>query len=206
MGCLLSYGCEPVSEWRSVLGSQKGALRTRRFHVCNEHAKHCLRIRARRLALALATAHHTRFDYEGVPDIDLEASSSQTWKQWTKRLSADERFSLTVWRAGAVRTETRLNHRQQNIHTECDWCDAPAATAHPCFTACPRFEQIRQQLQTEFRIPPLWWSQQPKCLTRTGWITMSAAHTRPRRVKLQIAACKLGIEIAPNTPGAPQML
>ena len=129
MGCLLSYRCEPVSEWRSVLGSQKGALRTRRFHVCNEHAKHCLRIRARRLALALATAHHTRFDYAGVPDIDLEASSSQTWKQWTKRLSADERFSLTVWRAGAVRTETRLNHRQQNIHTECDWCDAPAATA-----------------------------------------------------------------------------
>lgn len=183
---------------------------TRPFHVCNEHARHCLRIRARRLALA--TAQHSRLDYEGIPDIDLEASSAQTWKQWTKRLSADERFSLTVWRAGAVRSKTRLNFRsnQHNMHTECDWCDAPAASAHHYFTACPRFERIRQQLQTEFGIPPQWWSQQPRCLTKTGWITMSAAHTRPRRVRLQIAACKLGIEIckacAPDTPGSPQML
>ena len=127
-------------------------------------------------------------------------------------LSADERFSLTVWRAGAVRTKTRLNDRpnQHNMHTECDWCDAPAASAHHYFTACPRFERIRQELQTEFGIPPQWWSQQPRCLTKAGWITMSAAHTRPRRVKLQIAACKLGVEIckacAPDTPASPQML
>ena len=64
------------------------------------------------------------------------------------------------------------------------------------FAECPEHAPVRERLSTQFAIPAGWWLQQPRVLSKSGWITQDAGISHAQRVQRQIAACALGIAIA----------
>ena len=52
-----------------------------------EAGGHAVRVAAR--VKALETAKATRRDVEGLEDVDVEAMSTQPWKQWWRTLGPD---------------------------------------------------------------------------------------------------------------------
>ena len=182
------------------------------FTTQDQRAAHTLRTAAR--TALLATTSRRRYDREGITEADVEACSSTTWTKWLNKLDKRDRLALQIWRGGAVRTTTRLHWRPaQDPHSEtnsrCPWCSAEAASARHLFAECPRFAKLRLRLETEHQIPPHWWAAQPRCTSKTGWITHSAARCAHRRAQLQTAACTLGIAIThacapPHDGGAPR--
>jgi hypothetical protein len=181
------------------------------FSTAHTAAAHTLRLAAR--LVVLASVKRSRHDSEAVDDIDVEASSSKTWSTWVRGLSDNDRTALNIWRGGAVRTPTRRYWRPDydGPLTQCPWCSAPQASARHFFVECPRFEDDRRRLQQQHNIPPTWWANQPRCTTKTGWITHGAAPRRARRAHLQVAACTLGLAIVHASPvaggdDAPQQL
>ena len=160
--------------------------------------RHFLRIRARRLVLNMVKT--SRFDAEGISDVDLEIYSQPAWIQFRKKLSPEDQKILTIWRSGAVWTPTRRFYRpgsdQMDVRTTCQWCQAPQASARHFFAECPRFSDQRKFLEDKFNLSDLWWGRQPRCCAKTGWITFSSALDFEQRVQCAIAANMLGIFIA----------
>ncbi|CAK0848813.1 unnamed protein product, partial [Prorocentrum cordatum] len=58
----------------------------------------------------------------------------------------------------------------------------------------------RARLSAEFQIPPEWRAAQPRVTAKSGWITCSAGPSTQRRAQLQVAACRLGLEILQGLP------
>ena len=73
--------------------------------------RHALRTRARRMLLS--RINRTRFDCEGVEDIDVDCTSHKVWCDWIKLLSPPDTTALCIWRIGAIWTPTRRYHRSR---------------------------------------------------------------------------------------------
>ena len=58
------------------------------------------------------------------------------------------------------------------------------------FRRNPRLEQPPHQLRAR-----AWWGEQPRCTTKSAWITISAARSLQQRVECPVARAKLGIAI-----------
>ena len=134
---------------------------------------HLLRQRARRLVLQKVSAD--RNDREGLDCIDLEATSHKIFKQWTQSLPPREAAALCIWRSGAVWTPTRRRRRRNACLTVCPWCNCEKASARRYFADCNAFSDLRQSLQNRFNIDQPWWTRQPRCTSKSGWVTITAA-------------------------------
>ena len=141
----------------------------------------------------------TRKDAEGLQHVDVEAMSHPTWKKWIKSLDEQDRRCLRIWRGGGIHTPTRrFSGRGGQPYDEraaCRWCAHPWASARHFWQECDHFKAIRCELEVEFGISKDWWQRQPRCTSKTGWITLSAANDAAKRAGQQVAACRLGIAI-----------
>jgi hypothetical protein len=54
---------------------------------------------------------------------------------------------------------------------------------------------LRLSLQQRYNVPPLWWSQQPRVTSKSGWVTYNAAPSLATRQQFAIAANLLGIAV-----------
>ena len=58
-----------------------------------------------------------------------------------------------------------------------------------------RFKKERQRLCTAYCLKDDWWAHQPRVTSKSGWVTFDADPDPQVRVRCQIAACQLGIQI-----------
>ena len=107
---------------------------------------HALRVAAR--VLALAKVQRSRFDSEGVEQVDLEVQSS-LWKRWCRSLSPPDLTALKVWRGGAVKTHTRRWYLRDASRQGCT-CGAAEGSATHRFAECPELAPLRARLSTQF--------------------------------------------------------
>ena len=68
------------------------------FQINRTQGAHALRLAAR--FQALSAVRRSRFDSEGVANVDLDASSHQTWSSWRSTLSSQQKLLLVVFRGG----------------------------------------------------------------------------------------------------------
>mmetsp|Transcript_65060 Transcript_65060/g.212038 ORF Transcript_65060/g.212038 Transcript_65060/m.212038 type:complete len:305 (-) Transcript_65060:172-1086(-) len=142
---------------------------------------HAARVSAR--AVSLAMIPRSRRDYEGSPSIDLEAQSHALWRKWVGHLSDLQRSQLSIWRGGAVRTPTRrwaFRGRATEALQKCLFCDCVRASARHLWAECPRFNVQRQSLELEYDFHRSWWGAQPRCTSKSGWITSTSGRMPPR--------------------------
>lgn len=166
------------------------------FSADHPAGAHAARIAGR--VKALSVVRNTRYDAEGIRDVDLEAQSQPVWTRWARTLPDDGRRDLRIWRGGAVWTPTRrwsFRGQEEDERIRCCYCGFDRASARHFWTECPRFDAQRSGLEREFNIHPSWWSRQPRCTAKTGWITAAAGPTVQRRAELQVAACRLGLHV-----------
>jgi hypothetical protein len=92
-----------------ISGSHSGdfsvALQITAIHEKEDASvRHFLRSRTHRIVLNTVKA--SRFDVEGIGEVDLEIYSQPAWTQFRKNLSSEDKKILTIWRSGAVWTPT----------------------------------------------------------------------------------------------------
>eukprot|EP00930_Biecheleria_cincta_P010672 TRINITY_DN11292_c0_g1_i3.p1 TRINITY_DN11292_c0_g1~~TRINITY_DN11292_c0_g1_i3.p1 ORF type:complete len:257 (-),score=40.02 TRINITY_DN11292_c0_g1_i3:230-1000(-) len=168
-------------------------------HTCRAAARiRCLQQRV--------GARRRRFDEQGLQNADVEVLSSPLWKRWLSTLDARERGALRTWRAGALASPTRMSSQADPV---CPFCGAEWASARHCWADCKQFDKMRRSEETLFGFDSGWWSRQPPCTSKSGWITFDAAQSLEGRAKTAIAANRLGIALvielgqaAENLPGA----
>ena len=161
------------------------------FRADCDLGQHTCRVFARRAALLKCSS--TRNDVEGVDDVDVEVLSDRQWRTWKSQLSNAERHALLHWRAGVVAAPSR-QQGNPNRSTDCPNCGKDMASARHLWAECPKYNQLRAQLQQEFGLDAGWWKRQPRVTAKSGWITY-AAKTREGRLKALLAANSLGIVI-----------
>ena len=54
----------------------------------------------------------------------------------------------------------------------------------------------RAAVQEKYKLPPAWFSEQPRVTAKTGWITQAADPVLFRRCEMQQAAAELAIHVA----------
>ena len=180
---------------RALLGVAAGGDDSS-FNAATPAGQHLLRVSAR--ACALASFHPQRRDSEGLEHVDIGLLSAPSWKRFLASLPPDDAALLRVWRGGAVRTPTRRWFRRN--HSEalsvCVFCAAPRASARHLFVECPHSASMRVSLESRYGLVSEWWSQQPRCTTKSGWVVLDAAPSLQERVRCCCAASLLGIAIA----------
>ena len=116
--------------------------------------------------ILLAGVPTTCQDAEGVLQIDLKATSAPKWKQFL-RDCRPPCVELMTWRCSAVRAPTRLCCRPGRPNTD-------RGRAEPV---------------------PDWWGGQLGWTSKTGWVVVKAHPDPATRVRMQVAARILGVEI-----------
>ena len=160
------------------------------FWSGSPEAEHALRVISR--IRLLNTIQRGRNDAEGHEHIDPEVASHNTWTKWTGTLDQIQRCRLNVWRSGAISTPTRRGESK----LECNFCKAEVSpSARHYWSECAHFQNKRQELSIQFRIGQQFWTNSPRVVAKTGWITLSSAQSIGRRAELQVAACTLGLSI-----------
>ena len=174
------------------------------FDPSTAAGQHVLRLAARRLLLnTIATG---RNDREGNHLIDLAAQSDSNWRKWCNSLDDLHQCLLAIWRGGAIFTPTRRhsgaqgnNHQPRLGSTAaelcCPYCPEQLCSARHWWTNCPRFNNSRRRLCEEHELDNAWWNAAWRVTSTSGWVTTDVSRNRRTRVAMQIAACKLGIEI-----------
>ena len=165
------------------------------LNIASDKSAHALRSLARRLAIDLVSTD--RNDCEGMQNIDLEATSSRTWTRWVAVLNEEQNMHLRIYRTGAVWSQTRTQRKIGEI-PKCMWCDTQYPSFRHIWTECKRYDTVRSELQVEYGIASSWWQLQPRCTSKTGWITMTAHHCKDHRARLQVATCRLALVIIPD--------
>ena len=162
--------------------------------VQGDRVAHFLRQRARRMLLLQVP--RGRNDCEGIDNVDLEACSSAKFRRYCNSLDSRQYSALVIFRSGAISTPTRRNRPDEHSNaTSCPYCGGARASARHWFVECSRFDNTRAQLEATHSIPHDWWHAQPRCTTKSAWITMRSARTLAQRVDRLIACSKLGIAI-----------
>ncbi|CAE8610170.1 unnamed protein product [Polarella glacialis] len=163
------------------------------FDASSESGRHACRAIARVCCLMRqVSVSRPRFDTRGLESADVEVLTATEWKKWKSALSPREVGALRMWRSGAILSPTRFVKARDPT---CPFCASEWASARHLWAECPHFEDRRQQLQTEVGFDAGWWSRQPPCTSKSGWVTFDAARTRGHRVAVSIAANKLGIDV-----------
>ena len=165
------------------------------FNASTGAGQHAIRSAARISCLSrrlYVSARHTRQDDEGLNNADVEILTTATWKKWKAQLPARELGALRVWRSGATVTPTRMSKLRTS---ECPCCKAPRASTRHFWADCPALDDIRKLRQDEAGLDSSWWGHQPRCTSKSGWVTYDAAATLPARARAAVAANQLGIEV-----------
>ena len=162
------------------------------FTVDRKAGAHALRLAAR--YQCLLSVRRSRFDAEGITDVDIDASSHQTWRDWKATLDPKEKLLLSVFRGGAATSPTRRANMPFN-NTSCPFCKAENASMRHFWALCPQFRSFRQEIEASFNVAHGWWVRQPRVTAKSGWITFDADPSPAVRAMLQVAACKLGLRI-----------
>ena len=81
--------------------------------------------------------------------------------------------------------------------SKCPFSGHPRASARHFRQDCLHFHVFRREFSAEYGIPEDWWSRQPRCASKTGWVVLSAHHDMCKRTRMQIAACR------PASPSLP---
>jgi hypothetical protein len=163
-------------------------------------------------------ASKTRFDYEGMADVDVECNTSTELRRFRDGLDMPSRTAFNIWRGGAVRTPMRRwynragapptaeEEERQRLTDDpqylamrercrCRACGAMWASAAHYFVDCPELDATRRALEAEYGLDAGWWAQQPAVTTKSSWVVYQAARTRKGRLKCLLAAVQLGIAI-----------
>ena len=202
--------CLRVVSWNGsvpILDAFDNTLEHRLLQPCRERVhdrwgidptsakgQHGLRAVARLQCLRQAAT--TRNDVEGILEADVRASSHPVFVRWRASLSHFDKLLLRIFRSGAVMTPARRTR-----DASCPHCEAPNASMRHFWASCPRYAAHRDALSREYRIPPAWYLAQPRCTSKSGWITFSAAGSERRRAELQVLSCKLAVHIMQDTWG-----
>jgi len=153
---------------------------------------HALRVISRiRLFQRISGKRH---DSEGHHDVDIEAQSNHTWKQWRQSLPVDSARLLRTWRSGGLGSATRRARSVGDLL--CPLCTAALGSWRHSWQECEYFHQYRVRLSEQYSVPYAWYSQQPRITAASGWITRSAGPSIERRAMLQIMSCELAIHVA----------
>ena len=147
----------------------------------------------------LSKANKNRFDAEGLQDVDIDANSHPKWNKWIKSLTGEQKGALDVYRGGAIWTQTRRFRWSAEDPVRCCYCDAKEPSARHLWAHCPRYAQRRAEANVTYGLEEEFWTTQPKCTSKTGWITLSADANPTRRALKQIASCVLGIAMILDT-------
>lgn len=185
--------CDPRSMEEFLKNSRLFQGGRRAFCVTTERGPHLLRMASRVALLAPRLRGRKRFDEEGIQDVDVNASSDPKWLKWRRQLNDHQRQLLHIWRAGAVWTPTRRWRGEEECR--CPWCGHPHASARHFWAECEKFNGARVDLDRRFQLEPGWWQLQPRVTSKTGWITKTASTDFQTRVRMQMAACQLGVAI-----------
>jgi len=162
------------------------------FTVDSERGQHTLRVIAR--IQALRQIRHTRQDYEGSLDIDVEASCAPAWHKWVATLSVSDAALVSVYRGGAVWTPTR-RYRDARAET-CPLCHVRVRpSARHLWATCAGLSAQRARIAAEHRLLPSWFQNQPRCTAKTAWVTCGAGPTFRKRAECAIASSKMGIAV-----------
>ena len=165
--------------------------RRRLYWSSEEMAPHLLRQVCR--ARALNLVKRTRFDAEGVEDVDLEVLSCKPWQLFRDSLSDEQAPLLHIFLCGAVSTQTRKSGAAEDI---CAFCgERVIPSMRHLVVECEHFSAYRRQLRSIYAIPNGWWEGQPRVLVKLGWITCGAHPQLVRRVELQVAVCRMGLVV-----------
>ncbi len=169
--------------------------RRKMFWSDEELVPHLLRQVCR--ARALTSVKRTRYDSEGIDDVDLEVQSCKPWQRFRDSLTDGQSSLLQVFRCGAVSTETR---RAGGPLPECQLCGQPVSPSMRHLVAeCGHFDALRRQMNMMYSITDAWWARQPRVTLKTGWITFGAHQQVLRRADLQVAVCRMGLAILETT-------
>ena len=163
--------------------------------------QHLLRLAAR--ILVLQSVNTNRYDTEGIENVDVQVQSHYYWRKWLTTLNDNERLRLTIYRGGASWTPTRRHYNRDDstvLDHGCPHCTEPLASLRHYWAECPRFNDLRNAYNEQYKLPDNWWRQQPRVTSKSGWITTSAATTPFLRATYQVAACRLGIAITADNP------
>ena len=173
--------------------------------------RHLCRLAAR--CKVLSRLSIKRHDAPGYDTIDIEASSHPIWSRWVKGLDSKRAAALLTRRYGLVITATRIAHMCPHLDAplSCPYCDHGIGDARHLFVECRHFDAARARAATvaidlaapdndvdggmDFDLDPLWWSRQPRCTAKSGWITFASAPLPRERAAAQVAAGIVGIEI-----------
>ena len=157
------------------------------FWSNSDAAQHAIRAVSR--IRLLSTVNTNRNDAAGCHDIDVDASSQKIWKQFVASLGIVDARLLAVFRGGASSTLTR---KSREI-TYCEFCRKAFPSLRHFWQECPRFQAERNRLCAKHGVTNEWFLRQPRCTSKSGWITMTAAAIVELRAAWQIAACELGL-------------
>lgn len=161
------------------------------FRADDNLGQHVCRVAAR--VACLGRAMVSRKDSEGLDRADVEAASTKVWKRWKQSIvDPDEVRALRSWRGGCVSSPSR--NQSHRSHT-CHWCGVEWASARHLWAECPRFAPMRLQLEKEMSVPAQWWAEQPRCTSKSGWVTVDAAPSVEERGARMVAACRLGMAV-----------
>ena len=128
------------------------------------------------------------------PGLKLALTTS-----WRNSLSSFQSLLLRICRGGTVFTPTR---RYQENSGPCPFCKAPVPSMRHFWADCPRFQSVCASIMLEYGLDAAWFSQQPRCTAKTGFITFQASPSPQRREQMQVATCKLALAILEDTWGS----
>ena len=129
------------------------------FTVDRNAGAHTLRLAA--IYQCLLSARRSRFDAEGVADVNINASSHKTWRDWKANLEPKEKLLLSMFRGGAATSPTRRANMPFN-NESCPFCNAEDASMRHFWAMCPQFLSFRQETECSFNVAHGWWVLQPR--------------------------------------------
>ena len=147
--------------------------------------QHGLRAVARGQCLRQAAA--TCKDVEGILEADAHASSHPVFVRWRASLSDFDKVLLSALgqsRLPPVSCATLL-----------------VLIVRPPTPPCATFGPLARDTvaHREYRIPHAWYLAQPRCTSKSCWITFPSARSEARRAELQVLSCKLALHILQDT-------
>ena len=156
-----------------------------------QEAQHVLRVGRARL---LSRVPLTRMDAEGIEQVDVDASSSKSFKDWRNSLNPNERGLQEIFRSGAASTPTICQHMEVQAQDVCPCCGHSCKPSMRHFVVeCPHFQQERRRAEEAHNMKPEVWAELPRVTTKSGWITFQAHPQKLRRGDFQAAVCQLAI-------------
>ena len=171
--------------------------RDHQFWTGSPQGQHALRAIAR--VRALQSVRKSRLDAEGIEKADVDIVSNRVWKKWVSSLSQGERGLLSIYRAGAVRSQSRAQRNPRDGYDPCAFCGAPHASFRHLWADCPHFRGARNDAAQQCPVPelvsPAFWSQAPRCTSKSGWVVTDVHPNADYRAHFAVASSRVALVI-----------